>query len=147
MGPPGLQFWSGARDLNPGPHGPELYAVSSMETGFERFELISAPRRAQIDRFRRPRSPGLLHELLHRTSSEVDDSTPLCGASGTGAQLSSGAVCGHIAARSPVALQYPEHLASVGFEVAGSSAPYRAALHGFVPRVRDAAWSPLRLLV
>ena len=34
-------FWSGARDLNPGPHGPEIYAVSSTEIDFEGFELIS----------------------------------------------------------------------------------------------------------
>src|SRR5476651_2384185 len=36
--------WSGARDLNPGPHGPEIYAVSSTETVFEGFEFISRPR-------------------------------------------------------------------------------------------------------
>jgi hypothetical protein len=31
--------WSGARDLNPGPHGPEIYAVPSTETFFGGFEL------------------------------------------------------------------------------------------------------------
>jgi hypothetical protein len=34
-------FWSGARDLNPGPHGPEIQAVSSTEISFEGFEVIS----------------------------------------------------------------------------------------------------------
>ena len=37
-------FWSGARDLNPGPHGPEIWAVSSTETGFEGFEVDSRRR-------------------------------------------------------------------------------------------------------
>jgi hypothetical protein len=32
--------WSGARDLNPGPHGPEIQAVSSTEIVFEDFEFI-----------------------------------------------------------------------------------------------------------
>src|ERR1035437_242366 len=30
-----FEIWSGARDLNPGPHGPEIYAVSSMEIVFD----------------------------------------------------------------------------------------------------------------
>ena len=34
-----LKIWSGARDLNPGPHGPELWAVSSRRP--ETFELYS----------------------------------------------------------------------------------------------------------
>jgi hypothetical protein len=34
-------IWSGARDLNPGPHGPEICAVSSTESVFERLELNS----------------------------------------------------------------------------------------------------------
>jgi hypothetical protein len=33
--------WSGARDLNPGPHGPEVWAVSSTETVFEGFKIDS----------------------------------------------------------------------------------------------------------
>jgi hypothetical protein len=36
-----MKCWSGARDLNPGPHGPEIYAVSSTEIDFEGFEFIS----------------------------------------------------------------------------------------------------------
>jgi hypothetical protein len=36
--------WSGARDLNPGPHGPEICAVSSTETVFEGFEIDSRHR-------------------------------------------------------------------------------------------------------
>jgi hypothetical protein len=39
-----LSIWSGARDLNPGPHGPEILAVSSTEMGFEGFEFISRTR-------------------------------------------------------------------------------------------------------
>jgi hypothetical protein len=36
-----FRFWSGARDLNPRPHGPEIWAVSSTEIDFARFEVIS----------------------------------------------------------------------------------------------------------
>ncbi len=57
--------WSGARDLNPRPHGPELCAVSSTETDFEDFELNSKALRAISGRLQPPTSPGLLHELLH----------------------------------------------------------------------------------
>jgi hypothetical protein len=35
-----MGFWSGARDLNPGPHGPEIWAVSSTETCFEALSSI-----------------------------------------------------------------------------------------------------------
>ena len=34
-----IRNWSGARDLNPGPHGPELSGVSATERGFEGFEI------------------------------------------------------------------------------------------------------------
>jgi hypothetical protein len=35
--------WSGARDLNPRPHGPEICAVSSRETVLGSFRLNSSP--------------------------------------------------------------------------------------------------------
>jgi hypothetical protein len=59
--------WSGARDLNPGPHGPEICAVSSIENVFEGFEFISSTHSAISGQFHPPSSPGLLHELLHGT--------------------------------------------------------------------------------
>jgi hypothetical protein len=43
--------WSGARDLNPGPHGPEIHAVSSTETVFVGFELDWDRRRCRLGRF------------------------------------------------------------------------------------------------
>jgi len=59
------EFWSGARDLNPGPHGPEICAVSSTETVFEGFELVPRTHGPIPSRFQPPGSPELLHELLH----------------------------------------------------------------------------------
>jgi hypothetical protein len=35
----------GARDLNPGPHGPEIWALSSTETDFAGCEFISRTHR------------------------------------------------------------------------------------------------------
>jgi len=34
--------WSGARDLNPGPHGPELYELPSRNGGNDRFQFESS---------------------------------------------------------------------------------------------------------
>jgi hypothetical protein len=65
--------WSGARDLNPGPHGPEICAVSSTEHVFESFELISRTHWPISSRFQPPMSPGLLHELLHGPSLVTRD--------------------------------------------------------------------------
>ena len=65
MDPIEFRNWSGARDLNPGPHGPEIYAISSTEIDFEGFELNSMQQRAISVRFQPLASPGLLHELLH----------------------------------------------------------------------------------
>src|SRR5205807_4525839 len=57
-----------ARDLTPGPHGPEIVAVSSTEHFFEGFELISGTNRPTSSPFHPPTSPGLLHELLQGLS-------------------------------------------------------------------------------
>ena len=46
-----IQNWSGARDLNPGPHGPESHDVSSSLADFDRLQLEtrdSSGRSAQI---------------------------------------------------------------------------------------------------
>ena len=59
------KIWSGARDLNPGPHGPEIYAVSSTQTVFDGFEFNSTAHWAISSQFQSLISPGLLHELLH----------------------------------------------------------------------------------
>src|SRR5437879_1865645 len=43
--------WSGARDLNPGPNGPELLDISSRKRGNDRFQLetsAAASRTVQI---------------------------------------------------------------------------------------------------
>ncbi len=40
-------FWSGARDLNPGPHGPESHDSSSNHVGFCIFQFDSPSRRAR----------------------------------------------------------------------------------------------------
>src|ERR1700737_5633914 len=61
-----IQNWSGARDLNPGPHGPEIYVVSSTETAFEGFELDWQHRPCNWLGLELSDGPGLLHELLHR---------------------------------------------------------------------------------
>jgi hypothetical protein len=63
--------WSGARDLNPGPHGPELCDISSKNGGNDRFLFeIAAERQSDVsiwsDLF-----AGLLHELLHGLSSST----------------------------------------------------------------------------
>jgi len=47
------------------PHGPEIWAVSSNETLFGRFEVISTSRRMVSGQFHPPRSTELLHEVLH----------------------------------------------------------------------------------
>ena len=39
--------WSGARDLNPGPHGPESHDSSSKHVGFCVFQFDSSSRRAR----------------------------------------------------------------------------------------------------
>ena len=64
-----IQELVGARDLNPGPHGPEIYAVSSTDTVVEGFELISTSQPLVSTEFHPPDSPGLLHELLHTPSA------------------------------------------------------------------------------
>jgi hypothetical protein len=66
-----FRFWSGARDLNPGPHGPELCDISSKNGGNDRFLFeIAAERQSDVsiwsDLF-----AGLLHELLHGLSSST----------------------------------------------------------------------------
>jgi len=43
---------SGARDLKPGPHGPEIWAVSSAEIDFEGFEFNWKPQQAIRGRVR-----------------------------------------------------------------------------------------------
>ena len=58
--------------MNPGPHGPEIYAVSSTEIVFEGFELISRlPRRFEAC-FSRQERPDYYMNLLHIMSTEVD---------------------------------------------------------------------------
>src|ERR1700692_805692 len=57
--------WSGARDLNPGPHGPEIYAVLSTEDDFDGFELISGTPGMIPGGLHTPKPHELLHELLH----------------------------------------------------------------------------------
>src|SRR6202022_3181443 len=54
--------WSGARDLNPGPHGPETRALSSTETVFEHFELVSRTCSRVEWAFGPPSPARLLHE-------------------------------------------------------------------------------------
>src|SRR5882672_5776060 len=66
---------SGARDLNAGRHGPEIYAVSSTETVFEGFGLNSSTEAANSEQFQPPTSPELLHELLHGTRSTARQGT------------------------------------------------------------------------
>ncbi len=48
-----FRFWSGARDLNPGPHGPESHDKSSKDAGFGVFQFDSSSRRALPSRSRR----------------------------------------------------------------------------------------------
>src|SRR5712691_778594 len=64
-----FKFWSGARsgarDLNPGPHGPESHATLSSRVVFERSQFQNVVR---WDRSRPDLASsyaGLLHELLH----------------------------------------------------------------------------------
>ena len=68
--------WSGARDLNPGPHGPEIYAVSSTGADFAGFEFISSRWIGVSNRFRPPMSLELLHELLHEIASTKSTGAP-----------------------------------------------------------------------
>ena len=42
-----LRSWSGARDLNPGPHGPESHDSSSKHVGFCVFQFDYSSRRAR----------------------------------------------------------------------------------------------------
>ena len=51
--------------MNPGPHGPEIYAISSTETVFAGFEFVSRTHRMIPGQFHAEMAPGLLHELLH----------------------------------------------------------------------------------
>ena len=57
----GIEFknWSGARDLNPGPHGPEIYAVSSTGASFVGFEFISTTQPPVSSSFQPQDSAGL----------------------------------------------------------------------------------------
>src|SRR6266516_7365996 len=59
-----IQKSSGARDLNPGPHGPESHDSSSKHVAFCVFQFDSSSRRAGSSRFARILSPGVLHERL-----------------------------------------------------------------------------------
>ena len=61
--------------MNPGPHGPEIWAVSSTETVFEGFEIDSRHRASDETGFELFQSLGLLHELLH-------EKAPGCTSSG-----------------------------------------------------------------
>jgi hypothetical protein len=61
------RYWSGARDLNPGPHGPEVWAVSSSGPIFKAFEIDSRHRASYWTRFEQFQGLGLLHELLQKT--------------------------------------------------------------------------------
>src|SRR5216683_3252507 len=58
------RIWSGARDLNPGPHGPESRDSSSIHVGFLRFSVrffkSTGPERPDLHES----SAGLLHEVL-----------------------------------------------------------------------------------
>src|SRR2546428_3141693 len=71
-------------------------------------------------------SAGLLHELLHGLSTEVDGATPRCP------PASGGAACVHTAARSLAALRCHVRQSSVDSEDAGSSSPTRAVRPAFV---------------
>ena len=64
-----FQNWSGARDLNPGPHGPESHDLPSSREDFVLFQFeIAAPRDAGRPDLRHS-SARLLHELLHERSA------------------------------------------------------------------------------
>ena len=72
---PSSERWSGARDLNPGPHGPEVWAVSSTEIDFDGFEIDWGVAHAFWTGFKSLQSRESLHELLHekalRSGSQV----------------------------------------------------------------------------
>src|SRR5216683_8265328 len=55
-------------NLKQGPHGPEIWAVSSTETVFEGFEINSRRRASSSTGFEVFQSLGLLHELLHKNA-------------------------------------------------------------------------------
>jgi len=57
--------------LNPGPHGPELWALSSTEIDLEGLEFISRPGQAISSRFEDYSRAGLLHELLHKARTAL----------------------------------------------------------------------------
>jgi len=59
--------WSGARDLNPGPHGPELCELSSRNVGNDRFRFGLSAKEAGCIVIQGYSPAGLLHEVLHRT--------------------------------------------------------------------------------
>src|SRR5207253_3419675 len=57
--------WSGARDLNPGPHGPELCELSSTNVGNDRFRFGLSAKEAGCIVIQGYSPAGLLHEVLH----------------------------------------------------------------------------------
>jgi hypothetical protein len=61
-------FGRGPRDLNPGRHGPEIWAISTTETVFEGFEIDCSIGHAGWTCFEPSERPGLLHELLHENA-------------------------------------------------------------------------------
>ena len=63
------QVWSGARDLNPGPHGPEPHGVPSRHRPFDGFQLETSDARARLRPDLRRFVFRLLHEVLHRQRS------------------------------------------------------------------------------
>ena len=63
-----FRIWSGARDLNPEPHGPESVANPSRSACSERFQFESPEAGVRPVRIRGNLSLGLLHGALHESS-------------------------------------------------------------------------------
>jgi hypothetical protein len=70
--------WSGARDLNPGPHGPESHDFPSRSIDFCGFQFDSSSRMRADRPDSQQSSARLLHELLHGPrAGETADVRPL----------------------------------------------------------------------
>src|SRR6266480_8060093 len=63
-----IQNLVGGPGFEPGALGSRICAVSSTEIDFEGFQFISTTQRSVSSRIQPPKSPGLLHELLHDSS-------------------------------------------------------------------------------